>query len=84
MFGTAAALAFLVACTTTPSSGGATRTTLRIGVNLEYGGTQIDWDQTVAVARALNADVIGLEEAWGNARKLAAGSAIPTQTLAGS
>jgi hypothetical protein len=78
VFGTAAALAFLVACTTTPSSGGATGTTLRIGeFNMEYGGTQVDWDQTVAVARALDADVIGLEEAWGNTRKLAAALGYP-------
>ena len=78
VFGPLAALAFLVACTGgTPAAEGA-KPTIRVGeFNMEYGGTQVDWDQTVAVARALDADVIGLEEAWGNTRKLAAALGYP-------
>lgn len=52
--------------------------TIRIGeFNIEYGGTIVDWDQTVAAVRALDADVIGIEEAWGNTRKLAAAIGYP-------
>ncbi len=46
--------------------------TIRIGeLNIEYGGTVVDWDQTVAAAEALDADVIAIEEAWGHIPRLA-------------
>ncbi len=41
-------------------------------LNIEYGGEVIDFDATVEAALALDADVIGIEEAWGNIPDLAA------------
>jgi endonuclease/exonuclease/phosphatase family metal-dependent hydrolase len=39
--------------------------------NIEYGGDQISFDQVVTAAKAAGADVIGLEEAETNSRRLA-------------
>jgi len=61
---------------TAPSGDG--ERTIRVGeFNIEYGGTIVDWNQTVAAAKALDADVIGIEEAWGHTRKLAAAIGYP-------
>jgi hypothetical protein len=47
-------------------------TTLRVGtLNIEYGGEVIDFDTVVEGALELDADVIGIEEAWGNIPRLA-------------
>jgi len=40
-------------------------------LNIEYGGEVTDFDATVEAALALDADVIGIEEAWGNIPRLA-------------
>ena len=39
--------------------------------NIEYGGEVIDFDKVVEAALLLDADVIGIEEAWGNIPRLA-------------
>ena len=39
--------------------------------NIEYGGEVIDFDKVVQGALRLDADVIGIEEAWGNIPRLA-------------
>jgi len=39
--------------------------------NIEYGGEVIDFDKVVEAALLLEADVIGIEEAWGNIPRLA-------------
>jgi hypothetical protein len=66
-------LSGLVACTgSSPGSASGPVATIRIGeLNIEYGGTVVDWDQTVAAAEALDADVIAIEEAWGHIPRLA-------------
>src|SRR6188472_4712397 len=63
----------LVACTgSSAGSASGPVATIRSGeLNIEYGGTVVDWDQTVAAAEALDADVIGIEEAWGHIPRLA-------------
>jgi exonuclease III len=62
----------LVACTGSTPSSTADASRVRIGeLNIEYGGVVVDWDQTVAAAEALDADVIGIEEAWGHIPRLA-------------
>jgi len=72
-------LATLVACTASSSSQTTEASaTIRIGqLNIEYGGEVIDFDATVAAAEALGADVIGVEEAWGNIPDLAEGLGWP-------
>jgi hypothetical protein len=69
----------LVACTgSSAGSGAAPTATVKIGeLNIEYGGTVVDWDQTVAAAEALDADVIAIEEAWGHIPRLAAAMGWP-------
>jgi exonuclease III len=62
----------LISCTGSTPSPASDTSTLRIGeLNIEYGGVVVDWDQTVAAAEALDADVIGIEEAWGHIPRLA-------------
>jgi endonuclease/exonuclease/phosphatase family metal-dependent hydrolase len=63
----------LVACTgSSAGSTSAPEATIRIGeLNIEYGGTVVDWHATVAAAEALDADVIAIEEAWGHIPRLA-------------
>ena len=45
--------------------------------NIEYGGEVIDFDKVVEAALLLDADVIGIEEAWGNIPELAEGMGWP-------
>jgi hypothetical protein len=63
------------ACTTTsqtPTPTPRQPVSLRIAtLNIEYGGEVVDFDATVRAALALDADVIGVEEAWGNIPRLA-------------
>ena len=49
-------LSGLVACTgSSPGSASGPVATIRIGeLNIEYGGTVVDWDQTVAALEAMN------------------------------
>jgi endonuclease/exonuclease/phosphatase family metal-dependent hydrolase len=68
----ASVLLLLGGCTRSTSSVEAHHAEIRIAeFNIEYGGVVVDWDQTVAVARALDADVIAIEEAWGHIPRLA-------------
>jgi exonuclease III len=68
----ASVVLLLISCTRSTPSAAPDASTLRIGeLNIEYGGVVVDWDQTVAAAKALNADVIGIEEAWGHIPRLA-------------
>jgi endonuclease/exonuclease/phosphatase family metal-dependent hydrolase len=39
--------------------------------NIENGGTQVSFDKVVAAIRAAGADVVGIQEAWGNTEKIA-------------
>ena len=39
--------------------------------NIEYGGTLVDFGSVVDAIRASGADVVGIEEAWGNIPRLA-------------
>lgn len=39
--------------------------------NVEYGGTLVDFDKVVEAVRLANADIVALEEPYGNARRLA-------------
>lgn len=39
--------------------------------NIENGGTQVSFDKVVEVIHKAKADVVGLQEAWGNTSKLA-------------
>jgi endonuclease/exonuclease/phosphatase family metal-dependent hydrolase len=75
----AISLAALVSCTSSSSSStAAAPTTVRVGqLNIEYGGEVIDFDKTIEAAAALDADVIGIEEAWGNIPDLAKGLGWP-------
>jgi hypothetical protein len=72
-------MATLVACTASSSPQTAeSSATVRIGqLNIEYGGEVVDFDATIAAAAALGADVIGVEEAWGNIPELAEGLGWP-------
>lgn len=46
--------------------------TLAVGTfNIEYGGTLVDFDQVIAAVEAGGADILGIEEAWGNTQRLA-------------
>jgi len=46
--------------------------TLAVGTfNVEYGGTLVDFDKVVEAAEAGGADILGIEEAWGNTERLA-------------
>ena len=68
----ACALSLLVACTRSTPSAQNDASQIRIGeLNIEYGGVVVDFDQTVAAAEALDADVIAIEEAWGHVPRLA-------------
>ncbi len=74
------AAAILVGCTNGAASttSGTTPATIRIGTfNIEYGGEVIDFEKTIEAAVAMNADVIGVEEAQGNIPELAAGMGWP-------
>jgi endonuclease/exonuclease/phosphatase family metal-dependent hydrolase len=85
-----AALVALVACTggTSPTSSSPSGSPppsvpdepveLKVATfNIEYGGEVIDFDKVVEAALLLDADVIGIEEAWGNIPELAAGMGWP-------
>lgn len=39
--------------------------------NIENGGTQIDFNQVVKAIKQSKADVVGIQEAWGNIKRLA-------------
>ncbi|AUH71999.1 endonuclease/exonuclease/phosphatase family protein [Legionella sainthelensi] len=39
--------------------------------NIENGGTQIDFNQVVKAIKQSKADVVGIQEAWGNMKRLA-------------
>lgn len=39
--------------------------------NIENGGTQVSFDQVVESIKKSKADVVGIQEAWGNTRRLA-------------
>jgi endonuclease/exonuclease/phosphatase family metal-dependent hydrolase len=46
--------------------------TVAVGTfNIEYGGTLVDFDKVVEAVRAGGADILGIEEAWGNTERLA-------------
>lgn len=51
-------------------------------LNIEYGGTLADFDDIVAAADALDADVIGVEEAWGRLPELAGALGWPYHDVA--
>jgi endonuclease/exonuclease/phosphatase family metal-dependent hydrolase len=52
--------------------------TLKVGTfNIEYGGTVVDFDRIVAAVRASDADVLGIEEAWGHIPRLARAAGWP-------
>jgi hypothetical protein len=58
----------------TPPEGGEPSTTLRVMTfNVEYGGEGVDFDSVPAAIQAADADVVGVEEAWGNVPKIAEG-----------
>ena len=39
--------------------------------NIENGGTQVDFNKVVEAVKKSGADVVGIQEAWGNTRRLA-------------
>jgi hypothetical protein len=39
--------------------------------NIENGGAQVDFDKTVEAIKKSGADVVGIQEAWGNTARLA-------------
>lgn len=45
--------------------------------NIEYGGTVIDFDSIVRAVRRSDADVLGIEEAWGHVPRLARAAGWP-------
>ena len=56
----------------------ATPMTLKVmEFNIEYGGTTVDFDQVVAAVKAASPDVIGLEEAETNTKRLAKAAGYP-------
>lgn len=40
--------------------------------NIEYGGTVVDFESVIRAIRASDADVVGIEEAWGRTAEIAA------------
>jgi endonuclease/exonuclease/phosphatase family metal-dependent hydrolase len=40
--------------------------------NIENGGTQVDFNKIVEAVKKSGADIVGIQEAWGNTRRLAA------------
>lgn len=51
---------------------------LKVGTfNIEYGGTIVDFDAVVEAAQATDADVLGIEEAWGHVPRLARAAGYP-------
>ena len=69
----------LGACTSSPekspgsSSGNASGpSTLKVMTfNIEYGGEEVDFDSVIKTIERSEADVIGIEEAWGNIPRIA-------------
>jgi hypothetical protein len=67
----ASALGILVSAALTFS---ASEESTRISVmsyNIENGGAQVDFDKTVEAIKKSGADVVGIQEAWGNTARLA-------------
>ena len=71
----------LAACSSPPESDGASASTAPAGsmqlkvmeFNIEYGGEEVDFDGVVKAIEASDADVVGIEEGYGNMPKVAAG-----------
>ncbi len=56
----------------------AARTTLSVATfNIEYGGTVVDFQAIVDATRLMDADVVGIEEAWGHVPRLARAAGYP-------
>ena len=70
----ATALVALAACTDNgPAATDAEITQVRVmQLNIEYGGTLVDFDSVPAAIEAADADVVALQEAYGNTCKVAA------------
>jgi exonuclease III len=58
--------------------GGSGPIELTVGTfNIEYGGTVVDFDAVVEATQATDADVLGIEEAWGHVPRLARAAGYP-------
>jgi hypothetical protein len=81
----AAILALLAACQSgtgpsspRPSTGSSGSTELKVmEFNIEYGGEEVDFDGVIKAIEASDADVVGIEEGYGNMPKVAEGVGWP-------
>ncbi len=66
------ALALVGSALVSPSASAATPVNLRVmEFNIEYGGTVVSFDSIVRAVQAADADVVGVEEGFGNVPRLA-------------
>jgi endonuclease/exonuclease/phosphatase family metal-dependent hydrolase len=66
----------LCACTSSSNRAGDTGGPSRIEVkvmtfNVEYGGEEVDFDSVIETIEKSDADIVGIEEAWGNVPRIA-------------